>query len=224
MKLIPTQLFPDTKRLEKESKESVEQWIERVRRWCQDLIRILDNVNVNIPTIESVINEDIITEHSKLSQLGYASSGHTGFEPALTKGNLTVSNPLNIDNTRQVVGGNAQISIPKATGSTDGYIDKEDFTNFQEAYDRCIGTAVAKDIDTVYQADTDGFIEISDTSAGIPTAVVYADTSNPPIKIRATGYKPSAGQVAITCFVRTGEYWKGVVGTSKEHLNWYPYD
>jgi len=81
-----------------------------------------------------------VTDHAALSNLDYASSGHTGFqpagsyltspisesdvtnlvsdlagkEPALTKGNLTATSPILIDQIRQVIGGAAVISLAAA--------------------------------------------------------------------------------------------------------------
>lgn len=49
--------------------------------------------------------------HSALTELDYASAGHTGFEPTVTKGNLTATSPLQIDQTRQLIGGAAVISL-----------------------------------------------------------------------------------------------------------------
>lgn len=63
----------------------------------------------------------------------YASASTGIFEPALTKGNLTASSPLSLDNTRQVIGGAAQISIPKGTASADGYLDNIDYILFSSA-------------------------------------------------------------------------------------------
>jgi len=72
-----------------------------------------------------------LTDHSKLTNLDYAHAGHSGFEPAASKGNLTAAAPIVFDNARQVIGGAAQVSIPKATASVDGYIDHNDFATFQ---------------------------------------------------------------------------------------------
>jgi hypothetical protein len=54
----------------------------------------------------------------------------TDFEAAQTKGNLTATAPVALSATRQVIGGAAVVSIPKATGSVDGYLAAADFTTF----------------------------------------------------------------------------------------------
>jgi len=69
-------------------------------------------------------------DHASLANLAYAASGHTGFEPTVTKGNLTASSPLSFDQTRQVIGGAAALSIPKAGASTDGYLSSTDWVTF----------------------------------------------------------------------------------------------
>jgi hypothetical protein len=52
-----------------------------------------------------------VTVHSDLTNLSYTSSAHTGFEPTVTKGNLTASTPVKLDQTRQVIGGAAVVSL-----------------------------------------------------------------------------------------------------------------
>lgn len=52
------------------------------------------------------------TDHSAFTNLDYASSGHTGFEPSLTKGNLTESiTGLQFSATRQVIGGAVDLGL-----------------------------------------------------------------------------------------------------------------
>jgi len=58
---------------------------------------------------------------------GYAA---IDFEPAQTKGNLTATAPIVFDVTRQVIGGAAMVSIPKATTLVDGYLAAADWTIF----------------------------------------------------------------------------------------------
>jgi len=57
------------------------------------------------------------TDHSLLSNLAYALSGHTGFEPTLTKGNLTAgSNKISIGGTGTgaLIGAGASVDIAEA--------------------------------------------------------------------------------------------------------------
>ena len=72
------------------------------------------------------------SDHSTLTNLDYASANHTGFEPTVTKGNLTATSPLTFNNTRQVIGGAAAISIPAATTNTSGYLTDTDWDTFNE--------------------------------------------------------------------------------------------
>lgn len=65
-------------------------------------------------------------DHSTLSNLSYAASGHTGFEPTVTKGNLTAASPLSFSVASQVIGNTTEISIPPADASNDGYMTSDD--------------------------------------------------------------------------------------------------
>jgi len=55
----------------------------------------------------------VITDHSKLSNLTYAASGHTGFEPTVTKGNLTNGSNITIGGTGTgaVIGSGASVAL-----------------------------------------------------------------------------------------------------------------
>jgi hypothetical protein len=71
--------------------------------------------------------------HALLSDLSYAASGHTGFEPAQTKGSIseTSSSVLTILNgLASTVGPNVTIQVKKADGSTSGYLSSTDWSTF----------------------------------------------------------------------------------------------
>lgn len=70
------------------------------------------------------------TDHAALSHLAYADAGHTGFEPTVTKGNLTATVPITVSGARQVIGGAADIAIPKADAGHDGYLSSVDWSSF----------------------------------------------------------------------------------------------
>jgi hypothetical protein len=57
------------------------------------------------------------TVHSALTNLAYADAAHTGFEPTVTKGNLTGTSPVTLDQTRSVIGGAAVISLVNNAGT-----------------------------------------------------------------------------------------------------------
>ncbi len=81
----------------------------------------------------SNIETPFSTKHSDLLGLDYSSSGHTGFEPTVTKGDLTetISSVLTVDNgTNSVIGSGTSIQVKKSSISQDGYLSKEDFTTF----------------------------------------------------------------------------------------------
>jgi len=65
----------------------------------------------------SILGSWYTLSSSKLSR-AYASTSTGKFEPALTKGNLTATGPISLDQTRQVIGGAAVISISNYIGST----------------------------------------------------------------------------------------------------------
>lgn len=73
------------------------------------------------------------------------------------------------------------------------------------------GSWESKSNNTVYQADTDGFVVAyaNDKSSGGPA--IYTDASNPPTTIRLKSHTPSnADGGGMTCPVKRGDYWKTV--------------
>lgn len=74
-----------------------------------------------------------ITDHSLLSNLSYATSNHTGFEPTVTKGNLTetTSSVLTISNgTNSVIGSGTTIEVSSASSISAGYLTSADWSTF----------------------------------------------------------------------------------------------
>lgn len=113
-----------------------------------------------------------VANHTLLSNLDYASANHTGFEPTVTKGNLTATTPVVIDQTRQVIGGAAVISIPKATTTISGYLSSEDWNIFNNKSDAGV-TALADltDVDTTGVTDGQALVYDTDTSMWVPVTV-----------------------------------------------------
>jgi hypothetical protein len=71
--------------------------------------------------------------HSALSNLTYATAGHTGFEPTVTKGNLTeaTSGVLTISGgTGAVVGSGTSIQVKLAGAAQSGYLSSGDWSTF----------------------------------------------------------------------------------------------
>jgi hypothetical protein len=74
-----------------------------------------------------------ISNHSSLNQLDYASAGHTGFEPTVTKGNLTetTSSILTITGgTSAVIGSGTTIAVQQADATHAGYLSSTDWNTF----------------------------------------------------------------------------------------------
>jgi hypothetical protein len=71
--------------------------------------------------------------HTSLTDLTYATAGHTGFEPTVTKGNLTesTSSVLTLSgNTGAVIGSGTTIQVKKADTTTSGYLSSIDWNIF----------------------------------------------------------------------------------------------
>lgn len=98
------------------------------------------------------------TDHAALSNLSYAASGHTGFEPTVTKGNLTATLPVSVSGARQVIGGAADISIRTFSGGLGGTVpDSDNSTNRFLRADGGFATlpgTTAHDILSVTHSDT----------------------------------------------------------------------
>ncbi|MBU0897767.1 hypothetical protein KJ806_01405, partial [Patescibacteria group bacterium] len=82
---------------------------------------------------EAVATTTGITNHSLLSNLDYATSGHTGFEPTVTKGNLTeaTSSILTIiGGISSVIGAGVSIQVNQSSGFQSGYLLSTDWNTF----------------------------------------------------------------------------------------------
>lgn len=78
--------------------------------------------------------------HAALSNLDYASAGHTGFQPAVSSGNLVGSTPLSVaGGNNAVLGGGAIVSIAQADTSTNGYVTNSDWGLFYNKADYIFG-------------------------------------------------------------------------------------
>lgn len=90
---------------------------------------ITDEGDINIPTGRTFqINGDPLQ------------AADVGAEPTLVKGDLLATGPLVFSETRQVVGGEAILSLPKATSSVDGYLDDADWSSFNAKADYLFGS------------------------------------------------------------------------------------
>jgi hypothetical protein len=79
-----------------------------LRELFDDLQKLSAYLNAESGGIEG----EIISNHSELEELDYASAEHTGFEPTVTKGNLTGVSPITVSGgTGAVIGSGAEISF-----------------------------------------------------------------------------------------------------------------
>lgn len=171
--------------------------------------RLMTRINGN--TIVKEIVHEGVTNHSNLKELGYSDSKHTGFEPTVTKGNLTASAPLSFNNTRKVIEGAAQVSIPKSTSTVDGYLAAADFINFLAAFNRCLRAPVSKNHSTIYQAATDGIVRAYVCGPTMDNFILcLAGDSSPPTIPVASSLISSLllADTGINAIIRSGEYWE----------------
>ncbi len=82
-------------------------------------------------------------DHSVLTNLTYATAGHTGFEPTVSKGNLVGSSPISVaGGNGAVIGGGANVSIAQATTAQAGYLSPSDWSTFNNKLDRLLRVVV----------------------------------------------------------------------------------
>jgi hypothetical protein len=78
-----------------------------------------------------------VTAHSALTQLDYASAGHTGFEPTVAKGNLSeiTSSILTITGgTGSIIGTGTTIQVKQSSSIQDGYLSSTNWSTFNGKY------------------------------------------------------------------------------------------
>jgi hypothetical protein len=76
--------------------------------------------------------------HATLSNLSFATSGHTGFEPTQTKGSISevTSGVLTISNgANSTVGPNVTVQVKQATNLQSGYLSSSDWSTFNNKAD-----------------------------------------------------------------------------------------
>ncbi|MCX6154403.1 MAG: hypothetical protein NT007_09600 [Candidatus Kapabacteria bacterium] len=85
------------------------------------------------------------SDHAALTHLNFTSSGHTGFEATLTKGNLTevTSSILTITGgTSAIIGSGLTIQVKQASGSQAGYLSSTDWTTFNNKLSSLTGAVL----------------------------------------------------------------------------------
>ena len=79
-------------------------------------------------------------DHSLLSNLTFALSGHSGFQAELSTGNLTGASPISVGGgDGAIIGGGANVSIAQANTSQSGYISATDWGIFNAKADYIFG-------------------------------------------------------------------------------------
>jgi hypothetical protein len=111
-------------------------------------------------TIASTVSPGT-TDHAALSHLAYADAGHTGFEPTVTKGNLSevTSSILTITGgTGAVIGSGVTIAVQQANATLSGYLSTTDWNTFNNK----VGT----ETDPVWTAAESGYFKLAGRSGG----------------------------------------------------------
>jgi hypothetical protein len=116
-------------------------------------------------TFNSKLDDVSGEDHSTLNNLSYVSAGHTGFEPTVTKGNLTATSPLNqTGGTNAVIGSGVSLTIDDASISQKGSVQ------LSNSY---VGTS--QTLATTEKALSDGLVTKEDT---LSKGNLTEDTSN----------------------------------------------
>ncbi len=149
------------------------------------------------------------TDHSALTNLSYATAGHTGFEPTITKGNLAeaTSSILTITGgTASVIGSGTTIQIKQANTSQSGYLSSTNWNTFNNKLASEVDGNVANEGSLTVGAGTASTSLInSNTSGSTPvtlqagTNVTLSESGNTiTINSSATGGTPSVGVLYIS--------------------------
>ena len=120
-------------------------------------------------------------DHSLLSNLSFATAGHTGFQAEISSGNLTGAGPISVaGGDGAVMTGGASISIAQANTSQSGYISATDWGTF-DAKEPAIATGTTaqywrgdKSFQDLNIPDTGNLVTTSSTG----NFVIYSITDN----------------------------------------------
>ena len=90
---------------------------------------------------------------------------------------------------------------------------------------KVFGAWESKSLNTVYQADTDGFAVVQGyQNVNVGQVALYTDSNNPPTTQRGRiAFDQGSYTVSgtITCPVKKGDYWK-VTGAGTQVIYWIP--
>jgi hypothetical protein len=135
------------------------------------------NIDGTQKALDFASNSSATINHAALTNLDYIHAGHTGFEQATSKGDISVGTPLTLlGGTTTLVNGNAYISITQASASSDGYLSSGNWTTFNNKADYNFGSNIFY--------GTGNFI----TTGTLSGNVVNANTVNVNGQIYGKGY------------------------------------
>ncbi|MBU1783709.1 tail fiber domain-containing protein, partial [Patescibacteria group bacterium] len=177
-----------------------------------------------------------VTNHALLSNLSYASSGHTGFEPTVTKGNITeaTSSILTIiGGTSAIIGAGVSIQVKQSSSSQNGFLSSADWSTFNSKESALTFTGpLAKNANIISiatsTASTNGFLTSADWttfnskqngSANLTSIASIATTTGNLIIANGTGWTGltvgANGKVLTASSTATGGVsWETISGGS----------
>ena len=92
-----------------------------------------------------------------------------------------------------------------------------------------LGASVSKSADTIYQADTDGYVEYAYTGTNSDSAniQILVEDVTPPTVVKQRrlffGSIHNQPQDSLVAVVKKGDYWKVVGGAGTDDVLWTPF-
>lgn len=157
--------------------------------------KLVSGTNIKTINGDSVLGSGDLTvaggtsAHSGLTGLSYASAGHTGFEPTVTKGNLyeMVSDALLIySGTGAVIGAGTAIQVREGTTTVNGYISTTAYNIFNAKQEALVSGTNIKTINSGTILGS-GNIDLQTSSANLTSIADLTYSSISFVKMSSSG-------------------------------------